>query len=287
MLFAALRRTRGIPVVVGATSYSSGSLFGENARQLVESATAVTSVQFGETKDELKLRLMTSDCQLYRASLRESPFVEPYKEPWWSFLWPGSYGIARHAYENRGSVVLNGAHILDFACGGGAAALSALDASSPRRVLANDIDPYAYHSVCANVELNAERLNEDCGLAFTADNLIGLTLDECFAANRNMMSIRGASHADDSIERAVIFAGDVCYEEQLARDVIDWLFDLASDERVAAVLVGDPGRHFLPTEKLTKVATYELPSLLKDANYAMTSTSVWRVDSVANGCSAM
>jgi predicted nicotinamide N-methyase len=79
-----------------------------------------------------------------------------------------------------------------------------------------------------------------------------------------------------AFETDLILAGDVCYDDTLAEAVCPWL-----SERVAAgthVLLGDPGRHFLPDENtLTKLAGYDLPGLIKDGNNGLPTGFVWEV----------
>ena len=78
----------------------------------------------------------------------------------------------------------------------------------------------------------------------------------------------------------VICAGDVCYERTMASTVIDWLGALA--QRGATVLIGDPGRSYLPKDRLEAVATYEVPvtRALEDAE--IKRSSVWRLDGRAS-----
>jgi predicted nicotinamide N-methyase len=68
--------------------------------------------------------------------MEELPFAEPY----WGFLWPGSYSLARMCYD-RPELVQNKT-VLDFACGCGAAGIAALQNGSGT-VVANDIDDIA------------------------------------------------------------------------------------------------------------------------------------------------
>ena len=71
----------------------------------------------------------------------------------------------------------------------------------------------------------------------------------------------------------VILAGDICYERELAAQVIDWLSGLS--QRGATVLIGDPGRSYLPKDRLAEVATYQVPvtRALEDAE--IKKSSVW------------
>ena len=62
---------------------------------------------------------------------------------------------------------------------------------------------------------------------------------------------------------------------ELAAQVIDWLSALS--ERGATVLIGDPGRSYLPKDRLSEVATYQVPvtRALEDAE--IKKSSVWRL----------
>ena len=54
----------------------------------------------------------------------------------------------------------------------------------------------------------------------------------------------------------VILAGDCWYDARLAERVLPWLQRAAS--RGIDVLVGDPGRRYLPTDELVELASYDV-----------------------------
>ena len=62
--------------------------------------------------------------------------------------------------------------------------------------------------------------------------------------------------AEDPPEADVILAGDCWYDAGLAERVLPWL--QRARERGIAVLVGDPGRRYLPTSQLVEIASYEV-----------------------------
>ena len=82
-------------------------------------------------------------------------------------------------------------------------------------VTACDIDDFAIAAIGLNAAAN--------GVALTAseENLVGRDLGW-----------------------DTVLAGDICYERDLAQAVTDWLSAL--QDRGATVLVGDPGRSYLP-----------------------------------------
>ena len=152
-------------------------------------------------------------------------------------MWPGSYGICRFC-EDEGRPLIRGADVLDFATGCGAAAVAAKRAGA-RSVLLNDIDPWSTLIAKINMGMNDEAgvdrdgpdifdTNGECELRETTQNLIGRAAGELFP-NEYVNWSGGASSA---MAPRVVLAGDVCYEEVLAGQVIDWLRDMAAHDGV-------------------------------------------------------
>jgi len=162
--------------------------------------------------------------------------------PFWAFAWAGGQGLARHVLDNAHLVA--GKRVLDFATGSGLVAIAACK-SGAASVLATDIDPFCESAVALNACANA------VGISFTGDDLIG---------------------SDGNWD--VVLAGDVFYEKPFADRLIGWFAALA--HRGAQVYVGDPGRSYLPKERLEKLAVYEVPvtRALEDAD--VKKTTVWR-----------
>lgn len=163
--------------------------------------------------------------------------------PFWAFAWAGGQALARYLLDHR--EVVAGRHVLDFASGSGLVAIAAAR-SGAARVEGCDIDAFAVAAIGVNAAAN--------GVAVTAraDDLIG---------------------RDEGWD--VICAGDVCYERDMAERVIAWLSALSA--RGATVLIGDPGRSYLPKSRLEAVATYQVPvtRALEDAE--IKRSSVWRL----------
>ena len=162
--------------------------------------------------------------------------------PFWAFAWAGGQGLARFVLDNPHIVA--GKRVVDFATGSGIVAVAAMKAGAAS-VLASDIDPFCAAAVSLNAEANGVEVT------FTGRDLIGEVID-----------------AD------VLLAGDVFYEKPLAEAVTRWFGKCAA--RGVAVYAGDPGRHYMPRENLTCMATYEVPvtRVLEDAE--VKRTSVWR-----------
>lgn len=165
--------------------------------------------------------------------------------PFWAFAWAGGQALARHLLDHTDIVA--GRRVLDFASGSGLVAIAAAKAGATQ-VEACDIDAFAAAAIRINAAANGVTVAARC------DDLIG---------------------RDEGWD--VICAGDVCYERDMAERVIAWLSALSA--RGATVLLGDPGRSYLPKAGLAMVATYEVPvtRALEDAE--IKRSSVWRLAS--------
>lgn len=151
--------------------------------------------------------------------------VEP---PFWAYSWAGSQALARYLLDQ--SRIVAGKCVLDLGCGNGLAALAARRAGAAR-VLANDIDPAAVHMARRNA----------------ASNGISIELDTT--------DLLGAPPEVPPWQ--VILAGDLFYARDMSARVEAWLLEAV--RRGALVLVGDPGRAYLPRQGLLSLATYEVP----------------------------
>lgn len=163
--------------------------------------------------------------------------------PFWAFAWAGGQALARYLLDHP--QVVAGRHVLDFASGSGLVAIAAAK-SGAGRVEACDIDAFAGAAIGINAQANGVVILP------RVDDLVG---------------------RDEGWD--IICAGDVCYEREMAERVIGWLAALSA--RGATVLIGDPGRSYLPRERLEAVATYEVPvtRALEDAE--IKRSSVWRL----------
>lgn len=163
--------------------------------------------------------------------------------PFWAFAWAGGQGLARYVLDNPQTVI--GKKVLDFASGSGLVAIAAALAGA-ETMLASDIDPYSLEAIALNCAINGVKITT------TDSDLIGL---------------------DGGWD--VVLAGDIFYERSLARDLEPWLFKLS--RRGATVLVGDPGRAYLPQDRLVCKASYdvEVTRALEDAE--IKRTHVWQL----------
>jgi len=162
--------------------------------------------------------------------------------PFWAFAWAGGQGLARYVLDHPETVA--GKRVLDFASGSGLVAIAAMRAGAARLTGA-DIDPFCEAAIRLNAEANAVEIG------FVGVDQVG---------------------RDDGWD--VVLAGDVFYEKPFADRLVPWFEALRA--RGADVLVGDPGRSYLPKNRLQKLATYEVPvtRALEDAE--VKRTTVWR-----------
>src|SRR5665213_2364850 len=73
----------------------------------------------------------------------------------------------------------------------------------------------------------------------------------------------------------VILAGDMCYERPLAERLLVWLEVRARGG--ALVLLGDPGRAYLPKSGIAALARYVVPTPLDLEDRVARETTVWRL----------
>jgi predicted nicotinamide N-methyase len=163
--------------------------------------------------------------------------------PFWAFAWAGGQALARHVLDRPGLVAGRG--VLDLATGSGLVAVAAARAGA-RPVTANDIDPLSLAAAAANAEANGVEVR----------TVEGDLLD-----------------ADD--DHGVILAGDVFYSRAMAGRVLPFLRRAA--RRGALVLVGDPGRAYLPVDGMIRQASYEVPVSEALESVPVRHTTVWQV----------
>ena len=144
--------------------------------------------------------------------------------PYWAFAWAGGLAVARYLVDHPDEVA--GRRVLDIASGSGLCAIVALR-SGAVSAQAVDIDPFSEAAVAVNARANRVRIG------FSRQDFLGLPPPPC----------------------DVILAGDVCYEETMARRMLDWL--RLETLRGTRVLLGDPGRKYLPPG-IERLATYRV-----------------------------
>jgi predicted nicotinamide N-methyase len=67
----------------------------------------------------------------------------------------------------------------------------------------------------------------------------------------------------------------MCYELPLAERLTRWLGALSADG--ATVLLGDPGRAYLPKDGLREIARYNVPTSLDLEDRTLRETVIWQL----------
>ena len=204
---------------------------------------ANTRLQRPPHTPEIQLHLADEITPIWR--LTEEALAEiGLPPPFWAFAWAGGQALARFLLDHPERVA--GRSVLDFGAGSGIVAIAAAKAGAAS-VLASEIDHFAAAAIAANAALN------DVAIAVTTTDLLD-TVDARWE---------------------VVTAGDVCYERPMADRVMGWLRMLAA--RGVLVLLGDPGRAYLPSEGLIERAHYLVPTSRELEDRDIRDAIVWQV----------
>jgi predicted nicotinamide N-methyase len=192
---------------------------------------------------EIRLHLATEITPIWQAT-EESLARSALPPPFWAFAWAGGQALARYLLDHPDQVA--GRTVLDFGAGSGLVAIAAAKAGA-EFVLAAEIDHFAAAAIAANAVLN------EVAVSVTTADVID-TADPRWA---------------------IITAGDVCYEQPMAGRVTAWLRALARSGSL--VLLGDPGRAYLPAEGLRERARYLVPTSRELEDRETREAVVWEV----------
>jgi predicted nicotinamide N-methyase len=192
---------------------------------------------------EIRLHLATEITPIWQAT-EESLARSALPPPFWAFAWAGGQALARYLLDHPKQVA--GRFVVDFGAGSGLVAIAAAKAGA-EFVLAAEVDHFAAAAIAANSALNGVAVT-----VTTADLIDG---------------------ADPRWE--MITAGDVCYEQPMAGRVTAWLRALARSGSL--VLLGDPGRAYLPAEGLRERARYLVPTSRELEDRETREAVVWEV----------
>ncbi|TIU04931.1 MAG: methyltransferase, partial [Mesorhizobium sp.] len=150
--------------------------------------------------------------------------AEP-QPPYWAYAWAGGAVLARYVLDRPSTVA--GRRVLDLGAGSGLVGIAAARAGA-REVTAAEIDRNGIVALRLNAEAN--------GVAI-------IIIGEDISAG-----------PPPSVD--VVLAGDVFYGQAVARRIVPFL-----DRCLAAgieVLVGDPGRAWLPRRRIRLLGEYQV-----------------------------
>jgi predicted nicotinamide N-methyase len=203
---------------------------------------AQTAIAAPPLVPEIRLHLATEITPIWEATEATLAAMN-LPPPYWAFAWAGGQALTRFLIDHPDWV--KGKRVLDFAAGSGLSAIGAAKAGATL-VQAAEIDDFALAAIALNARIN------NVAIDLVREDLIG---------------------AEPRWD--VVLAGDVCYERPMAEKVIAWFRALAS--RGVAILMGDPGRAYLPQSGLLELARYQVPTSLELEDRTQRETIVWRL----------
>jgi predicted nicotinamide N-methyase len=210
-----------------------------DAAAFVRANTAVASPPL---VPEIRLHLASEITPLWQAteaSLAQNQLPPPY----WAFAWAGGQALARYILDHP--ALVRGRSVLDFGAGSGLVAIASAKAGA--RVSAAEIDPFGAAVIALNAALNGVEVTVE------GTDLIGR----------------------EPAPWEIVLAGDMCYERPLADRLSPWLRALAGQG--VTVLLGDPGRAYLPAKGLEALARYPVPTSLELEDRLSRESVVWRM----------
>ena len=164
--------------------------------------------------------------------------------PFWAFAWAGGQALARYVLDTPETV--RGRHVLDLASGSGLVAIAAKMAGAAS-TLAADIDTFALAAISLNAAANAVSIRT------TGADLL----------------------ATPPTAFDIILVGDLFYERVLATRVLAWLE--TAQAQGSLVLIGDPGRSYLPKHRLASIAEYRVPHTRELEDAECKRSAVWQL----------
>ena len=174
--------------------------------------------------EEIRLHLADDVLPLWRAAQIETDDPDA-ALPYWAFAWAGGLAIGRYLLDHPEAAA--GRRVFDLTSGSGLCAIASLHAGAVEATGA-DIDPFAAAAIKLNARANGRRVT---------------------VVRRDVLD-------DDPPDVEIILAGDCWYEARLAERVLPWLH--RARDRGIEVLIGDPGRRYLPTDELVELASYDV-----------------------------
>jgi predicted nicotinamide N-methyase len=165
--------------------------------------------------------------------------------PFWAFAWAGGQALARYVLDHRSEVA--GRRVLDLGSGSGLAAIAAAKAGAAP-VVACDVDGFAEQAIALNAEVN------------------GVYVE---VLRRDPLGDR----APIEPRYDVILAGDLFYERETAERALAFLRHHAAVG--TQVLIGDPGRAYLPRHRLRRCGEYSIAVTRDLEDSDSKHTTVW------------
>ncbi len=161
--------------------------------------------------------------------------------PFWAFAWAGGQALARYLLDH--AAMVRGKRVYDLASGSGLVGIAA-KLSGADHVTAVDIDAYAIAAIGLNAKANGVELSPHQG------DIIG-----------------------QELKTDVLLVGDLFYEREIAEPLFAWLKQC--QQAGILVLIGDPGRTYLPKDGLIERACYQIEVSRELEDQDIKVTRVW------------
>lgn len=195
--------------------------------------------------EELRLHMADEALPIWHAAQVETGDPDA-PMTYWAFAWGGGLAIGRYLREHPDAVA--GKRVFDFASGSGLCAIAAMLAGAASAT-AVDIDPFAVSAIALNARANRQRVD---------------------IVRRDVLD-------DDPPDADVILAGDCYYDQRLAERVLPWLARARTNG--IDVMVGDPGRRYLPMDRLDELAAYDVRTTTELEDLELKRGRVYRLRS--------
>ena len=209
------------------------------SRQLIAAGTRLGPVPL---VPEIRLHQASDPISLWQRTEEDSgrTGLDP---PFWAFAWAAGQALARYLLDH--AEVVRSRDVIDIASGSGLVAIAAAMAGAAA-VTAYDIDPLATAAIEVNAAANAVTVRAVC-----AD-----VLDDLPPPGTGLVLVADAFYQRDLAARVMRFAG-------------------RGHARGAAVLAADFGRAYLPRDRLTALAAYDVPGQRVTEDTDVKRTTIW------------
>jgi len=209
------------------------------SRQLIAAGTRLGPVPL---VPEIRLHQASDPISLWQRTEEDSgrTGLDP---PFWAFAWAAGQALARYLLDH--AEVVRSRDVIDLASGSGLVAIAAAMAGAAA-VTAYDIDPLATAAIELNAAANAVTVRAVC-----AD-----VLDDLPPPGTGLVLVADAFYQRDLAARVMRFAA-------------------RGQARGAAVLAADFGRAYLPRDRLTPLAAYDVPGQRVTEDTDTKHTTIW------------
>ena len=191
---------------------------------------------------EIRLHLAGDPISLWQRTEEDSgrTGLDP---PFWAFAWAAGQALARYLLDHAD--IVRSRDVIDIASGSGLVAIAAAMAGAAA-VTAYDIDPLATAAIEVNAAANAVTVRAVC-----AD-----VLDDLPPPGTGLVLVADAFYQRDLATRVMRFAS-------------------RAQARGATVLAADFGRAYLPRDRLTPLAAYDVPGQRVTEDTDAKHTTIW------------